>query len=222
MACFEKDRDRFIEENLRLVHAVCKRFAGKGMEYDDLYQAGCLGLVKAADAFDTERGVCFSTYAFPVIMGEIRRLFRDGGAVKISRSIKELGLKISAAKEKMEQELSREPTVSELAERLAVSAEEITEAICAMQPTVSLTYEDDDGMKESEIPTVSTEEEVTNRLTVHAGMERLDDTERKIVLCRYYRALTQSKTAEILSMTQVQISRKEKKILEKLRSVVDW
>ena len=128
------DRDRFIEENLGLVHSLCRRFAGRGIEYDDLYQAGCIGLIKATDAFDEQRGLCFSTYAVPVIMGEIRRLFRDGGAVKVSRSVKELGLKISREKQIMEQKLCREPTVSELAERLGVSPEEITEAMCAAQP----------------------------------------------------------------------------------------
>ena len=220
MALCKSDRDRFIEENLRLVHAVCKRFTGKGIEYDDLYQAGCLGLVKAADAFDTTRGVCFSTYAFPVIMGEIKRLFRDGGTVKISRSIKELGLKINAEKEKWEQIWERGPTVLELAERLEVSAEEITEAICALQPTLSLTCDEEGGMRESDIPTVSTEEAITDRLTIDAGMANLDETEKRIVQCRYFLAMTQSKTAEILSMTQVQVSRKEKAILGKMRQTL--
>lgn len=220
MALCKSDRDRFIEENLRLVHAVCKRFTGKGIEYDDLFQAGCLGLVKAADAFDTTRGVCFSTYAFPVIMGEIKRLFRDGGTVKISRTIKELGLKINAEKERLEQKLDREPTVVELAERLGVSAEEITEAICALQPTLSLTIDEEGGMRESDIPSVSTEEAVTDRLTIDAGMANLDETEKKIVQCRYFLSMTQSKTAEILSMTQVQVSRKEKVILGKMRQAL--
>lgn len=220
MALCKSDRDRFIEDNLRLVHAVCKRFTGKGIEYDDLFQAGCLGLVKAADAFDTTRGVCFSTYAFPVIMGEIKRLFRDGGTIKISRSIKELGLKIKAEKEKTEKLWEREPTVVELAERLGVSAEEITEAICALQPTLSLTIDEEGGMRESDIPSVSTEEAVTDRLTIDAGMSNLDETEKKIVQCRYFLSMTQSKTAEILSMTQVQVSRKEKVILSKMRQAL--
>ena len=137
------ERDRFIEDNLGLVHSLCKRFAGRGIEYDDLYQAGCIGLIKAADAFDEQRGLCFSTYAVPVIMGEIRRLFRDGGSVKVSRSVKELGLKINREKQLLEQRFCREPTVTELAEAVGVSAEDITEAMCALQPTVSLTREDD-------------------------------------------------------------------------------
>jgi len=211
------ERDSFIENNLGLVHSICKRFSGRGIEYDDLYQAGCIGLIKATDAFDDERGIMFSTYAVPVIMGEVRRLFRDGGAVKVSRSVKELGIKISREKVKMEQKLCREPTIGELAERLGVSKEEITEAVCANQSTVSLTYEGDDGIKETDLPTVSTEEEISNRLTLDEAFKILNDNEIKIMKLRYYNSLTQSKTAEILNMSQVQVSRAEKKILLKLR-----
>ena len=214
------DRDRFIEENLGLVHSLCRRFAGRGIEYDDLYQAGCIGLIKATDAFDEQRGLCFSTYAVPVIMGEIRRLFRDGGAVKVSRSVKELGLKISREKQIMEQKLCRETTVSELAEKLGVSPEEITEAMCASQPTVSLTRDDDGESCETDLPTVSTEDEISDRLLLDAAFEKLDETEKRIVTYRYYEYLTQSKTAELMNMTQVQVSRAEKKILLKLRELI--
>lgn len=214
------ERDRFIENNLGLVHSLCRRFSGRGIEYDDLYQAGCIGLIKAADAFDSERGLCFSTYAVPVIMGEIRRLFRDGGAVKVSRSIKELSLKINREKQKLEQTLNREPTVSELAETLGVPPEEITEALCASQPTVSLTYENEDGVGEVQLPTVSTEDEISDKLVIDEALERLDEKEKQIVIYRYYNYFTQSKTAEMMSMTQVQISRAEKKILAKLRGIL--
>lgn len=214
------ERDRFIENNLGLVHSLCRRFSGRGIEYDDLYQAGCIGLIKAADAFDSERGLCFSTYAVPVIMGEIRRLFRDGGAVKVSRSIKELSLKINREKQKLEQTLNREPTVSELAETLGVPPEEITEALCASQPTVSLTYENEDGVGEIQLPTVSTEDEISDKLVIDEALERLDEKEKQIVIYRYYNYFTQSKTAEMMSMTQVQISRAEKKILAKLRGIL--
>lgn len=215
------ERDCFIETNLGLVHSLCKRFAGRGIEYDDLYQAGCIGLIKATDAFDKERGLCFSTYAFPVIMGEIRRLFRDGGAVKVSRNVKELSLKINREKQNLEQKLGREPTISELSTVLCVSCEEITEAVCATQPTVSLTYEDDDGVNEADLPTVSTEDEISDRLFLEEAFEKLDETERKIMNFRYYNYMTQSKTAEIMSMSQVQISRAEKKILCKLRGIIN-
>lgn len=214
------DRDRFIEENLGLVHSLCRRFAGRGIEYDDLYQAGCIGLIKATDAFDEQRGLCFSTYAVPVIMGEMRRLFRDGGAVKVSRSVKELGMKINREKQIMEQKLCREPTVSELAEKLEVSPEEITEAMCASQPTVSLTRDDDGESCETDLPTVSTEDEISDRLLLDAAFEKLDETEKRIVTYRYYEYLTQSKTAELMNMTQVQVSRAEKKILLKLRELI--
>ena len=214
------DRDRFIEENLGLVHSLCRRFAGRGIEYDDLYQAGCIGLIMATDAFDEQRGLCFSTYAVPVIMGEIRRLFRDGGAVKVSRSVKELGLKISREKQIMEQKLCREPTVSELAEKLGVSPEEITEAMCASQPTVSLTRDDDGESCETDLPTVSTEDEISDRLLLDAAFEKLDETEKRIVTYRYYEYLTQNETAGLMNMTQVQVSRAEKKILLKLRELI--
>lgn len=214
-------RDRFIEENLGLVHSLCKRFSGRGIEYDDLYQAGCIGLIKATDSFDRERGVCFSTYAVPVIMGEIRRLFRDGGAIKVSRSVKELGMKINREKQNMEQKLCREPTVSELAAALSVSAEDITEAICASQPTVSLTREEDGEISETELPTLSTEDEVSDRLVLDSAIEKLGDSEKQLVIYRYYNYFTQSKTAELMSMSQVQVSRAEKKILAKLRKILE-
>ena len=153
-------------------------------------------------------------------MGEIRRLFRDGGAVKVSRSVKELGLKINREKQIMEQKLCREPTVSELAERLGVSPEEITEAMCAAQPTVSLTRDDDGETSETDLPTVSTEDEISDKLLLDAAFEKLDETEKRIVMYRYYEYLTQNRTAELMNMTQVQVSRAEKKILLKLRELI--
>lgn len=213
----KSERDSFIENNLGLVHSICKRFCGRGIEYDDLYQAGCIGLVKAADAFDSDRGLMFSTYAVPVIMGEVRRLFRDGGAVKVSRSIKELSLKVNREKQILEQKLCCEPTVSEIANCLGVSAEDVTEAMCASQNTVSLTYEGEDGIKENDLPTVSTEDEISDRLVIEEAFSRLDAKEKELMICRYYRYMTQSNTAKFLNMTQVQVSRAEKKILLKLR-----
>lgn len=213
----KQERDGFIESNLGLVHSICKRFCGRGIEYDDLYQAGCMGLVKAADAFDESRGLMFSTYAVPVIMGEMRRLFRDGGAVKVSRSVKELGLKINREKALLEQKLCREPTVNEIAESVGVKCEEVIEAVCALQNTVSLTQSGDNGVKETDLPTVSTEEEISDRLVLEEAFEKLKPEERKLMEYRYYRYMTQSNTAKCLNMTQVQVSRAEKKILLKLR-----
>lgn len=214
------NRDKFIESNLPLVHSLCKRFVGRGIEYDDLYQAGCIGLVKAVDGFDEGRGLCFSTYAVPVILGEIRRMFRDGGSVKVSRSLKELSLKIARAKTKLENQLSREPTISELAIELGVIPEEITEAQSAAMPTVSLTYESDDGINEMDISVAGPEELLTNKLLLQRAFKNLDNTEQQIIRLRYFEYLTQNETAERLGMSQVGVSRAEKKILLKLRAVI--
>lgn len=216
----KSEREEFIEKNLPLVHSICKRFVGRGIEYDDLYQAGCIGLIKATDAFDKTKGFAFSTYAVPVIMGEVRRLFRDGGAVKVSRSIKELYLKILKQKQVLEQTLNREPTVNELAEKLGISSEEITEAICAGQAPVSLTVDGEDGVRETDLPTASPEEHIFDRVLLDSAFKYLKDDELKIVKYRYYDLLTQSKTAKLLNMSQVQISRAEKKILLKLRKLL--
>lgn len=213
-------RDQFIESNLPLVHSLCKRFVGRGIEYDDLYQAGCVGLVKAADGFDQSRGLCFSTYAVPVILGEIRRMFRDGGSVKVSRSLKELSLKVTRVKSQLELKLSREPTISELATELQVTPEEITEAQSAAMPTVSLTYESDDGINEMDISVSGPEDLLTNKLLLEHAFKALDITEQQIIRCRYFDYLTQNETAAKLGMSQVQISRAEKKILLKLRGAI--
>ena len=213
-------RDDFIKNNLPLVHSLCKRFIGRGIEYDDLYQAGCIGLIKAADGFDQERGLCFSTYAVPVILGEIRRMFRDGGSVKVSRSLKELSLKVARVKSVLELKLMREPTISELAAELGVSAEEITEAQSAAMPTLSLTYESDDGVCETDVSVAGPEDLLTNKLLLERAFNHLDNTEQQIIRCRYFEYLTQNETASILGMSQVQVSRAEKKILLKLRAVI--
>ncbi len=216
-----KARDRFIESNLGLVHSLCHRFSGRGIEYDDLYQAGCMGLVKAADAFDESRGLCFSTYAVPVILGEVRRLFRDGGMVKVSRTVRELSLKIGREREKLELKLGREPTVSEIAEALGVSAEDVTEALCATQPTLSLTYEDEEGERELELPVEDSTEVVTGRIYITEALSKLDEIERRLMIYRYFNYYTQSKTAQLLNMSQVQVSRVEKRVLKKLRGLME-
>lgn len=220
MVELKQEREEFIEKNLPLVHSICKRFVGRGIEYDDLYQAGCIGLIKATDGFDCEKGFAFSTYAVPVIMGEVRRLFRDGGALKVSRSVKELYLKIVRETEVLEQILNREPTVSELAQRLSVSTESITEALSASQAPISLTVENDDGVVETDLPTVSPEEEIIGKVLIDNAFKYLEDDEIKIVKYRYYEGFTQSKTATLLNMSQVQVSRAEKKILTKLRKAL--
>ena len=176
-----------------------------------------MGLVKAFDAFDTERGVRFSTYAVPVILGEMRRLFRDGGTVKVSRSLKELSLKAIKERENFLRKSGREPTVFELSEILSVKAEEVTEALCAAVPVASLTVNEDEGGGQTDIPVESPEEEITERLSVIKAVSDLEERDRMIIKHRYYENKTQTETAKILGMTQVQVSRREKKILEILR-----
>lgn len=212
------DRDTLITENLGLVHTCAHRFSGKGIEYEDLFQAGCMGLVKAFDAFDTERGVRFSTYAVPVILGEIRRLFRDGGTVKVSRTLKELSMKTAREREAFALKEGREPTIKELAQRLCVTEEEVTEAVCAAAPVVSLTVGEDNGGGQEDIPVESPEEQISERLSVIQAVSTLDERDRALVRLRYYENKTQSQTAAVLGMTQVQVSRREKKILGILRA----
>jgi len=211
------DREILITENLGLVHSCAHRFAGRGIEYEDLYQAGCMGLVKAFDAFVTERGVRFSTYAVPVILGEMRRLFRDGGTVKVSRSLKELSIKTTRERENFVLKNGREPAVSELAEILSETEENITEALCAAAPVVSLTIGEDEGGGQADVPVESPEDEITERLSVIKAVSDLDEKDRMLIKLRYYESKTQTQTAEMLGMTQVQVSRREKKILEILR-----
>lgn len=214
------NREEFIKENFGLVHSICRRFSGRGIEYDDLYQAGCMGLVKAVDAYDFELGYAFSTYAVPVIMGEVRRLFRDGGAVKVSRSIKELNFKILKANEVLQQQLNREPTINEIAKYLGVDASDVSEAICASQSPVSLTIENDDGISEIDLPIIDHQDEINNKILIETATKELNETELLIIKYRYFNLFTQNKTAKLLNMTQVQISRTEKKILLKMRQKI--
>lgn len=210
--------NKLAEENLGLVHLCANRFRGRGIEYDDLYGAGCIGLVKAAAAFDTERGVRFSTYAVPVILGEIKRLFRDGGSVKVSRSVRELSLKLSRAKERFSLEQGREPTISELADITGTDCESVAEALAAGMPTVSLT-DNSDGEEggQIDISTPAPDLELVDVLSLRQALQTLNETDRKLIYCRYFKDMTQNKTARELGMTQVQVSRREKKLLMMLR-----
>lgn len=214
------ERDRFLADNMGLVHSCCKHFQGKGIEYEDMFQAGCIGLIKAYDGFNRELGFCFSTYAVPVILGEIKRMFRDGGSVKVSRSVKELSLKIRAECERAQKRGENEPSVATLAERLSVSPEEITEALCATQPTVSLTYESEDEIKELDLAVNDNGDMLTDRLLLEDLLSRLPTKDSKLIKLRYFEGKTQQETALALSMTQVQISRSEKKILGHLREML--
>lgn len=212
------ERDRMIEENIGLVHTCAKRFFGRGPEYDDLFQAGCVGLVKAVDGFDPSRGFCFSTYAVPLIIGEIRRLFRDGGSVRVSRTIRELSIKASRAREMLLARLDREPTVSEIAQVLGRSSEEIAQALAATLPTLSLTRSgDEDDGEQIDLPDEGIEERITDRLALRQVLSELEGRDRALIVLRYLKSQTQQKTAEQLGMTQVQVSRRERVILQQLR-----
>ncbi len=210
----------FITENLGLVHSCCARFRGKGIEYEDLFQAGCIGLIKAAKGFDKSRGLMFSTYAVPVILGELKRMFRDGGSVKVGRTLKELSLKVVRMNEQLSKKLDREPSVSEIAEALGVDADSVAEALCAAQPTLSLSYEDDDGVSEFDIAVDGENEGLIDRISLHEVMNLLAEKDKKLIYLRYYRSKTQTETAEVLGMSQVQVSRREKAILLKLRGML--
>ncbi|MBE6846078.1 MAG: sigma-70 family RNA polymerase sigma factor [Ruminococcus sp.] len=205
------------EENLGLVHLCANRFRGRGIEYDDLYSAGCIGLLKASEAFDTERGVKFSTYAVPVILGEIKRLFRDGGAVKVSRSLKELSMKAVKVRDELSKSTGREPTLSELSSKLGEEECVVAEALSVSLPPVSLTDSNDEGGGQIDIAMPSPEFEISDTLALRQVLEIMEENDRKLIFLRYYKNLTQSVTAAHLGMTQVQVSRREKKLLKFMR-----
>lgn len=208
------EREEFIESNLPLVHKLANRFRGRGIEYEELYSAGCVGLVKACDRFEPERGLCFSTYAVPVILGEIRRLFRDGGSVKISRGLKDLSVRASRVREQLSAE--GEPHISDIAKALGVSPEEAAEALCAAVPPVSLDSGGEEG-GELSVPCGSGEERLIDRLALRQCLSELSGEDRDIVILRYFRGKTQCETAQLLGMTQVMVSRRERRILQSLR-----
>ncbi len=212
------NRDEFIENNLGLVHSCATRFKGKGIEYDDLYSAGCVGLVKAVDNFDKSRGLCFSTYAVPVILGEIRRLFRDGGTVKVSRSLKELSLKVNKTVKAFQDKHGYEPTLGQIAKIMQLEPQQIAEAINAATQPLSLTCDDESGERQIDIPVAPPEEKLTEIMALRQIIGELDETDKQIITLRFFKNKTQSETGAILDMSQVQVSRKEKKILKKMRS----
>lgn len=213
-------REKMINQNIGLVHSIANRFRGRGADYDDLFQSGCVGLIKAVDNFDESKGFAFSTYAVPVIMGEIKRIFRDGGAIKVSRSLKEKAIKAQSLRDKFIKRELREPTVSEMAQLLCCTVEETAEILNVISPMVSLNSCGEDGENTIDIP-VDESDMLFDRLSVHQLMEHLDNTERMIIDLRYYKGYTQSKTAKALGVSQVQISRKEKAILLKLRHLME-
>ena len=216
------DRDaceQILLENNGLIWSVVRRYYGRGAEPDDLYQLGCLGFLKAIQGFDSEFGTQFSTYAVPKIAGEIRRFLRDDGPVKVSRGLKERGTAIRAARGRLAAELGREPTLSELAETTGLSPEDIAAAETATEPVVSLQAETGtEGLTlEGLLTTGNQEEGMVERLTLRSAIAGLPERERQVLLLRYYKGLTQTNTARVLGVSQVQVSRLERRALEKLR-----
>ena len=212
------NKNDIAKSNMGLVHACCKRFSGKGIEYEELYSAGCLGLSKAINNFDESRNLQFSTYAFPVIMGEIKRLFRDGGAVKVSRSLKELAMLICKINNEHKLKNGEELTVSQLSKKLDISEEKIIDALNSIRSPLSLTAEyDEEGNPQLDVPVDDIQYEISERLSLEQAVSLLEENDRKIIDLRYYKNKTQVQTAKILNMTQVQISRRERKILNIIR-----
>ncbi len=210
-------RDEVVQSNLGLVHACAKRFVGRGIEYDDLFQAGCVGLVKAVDGFEPERGLCFSTYAVPLILGEMRHLFREGGAVKVSRSLRSLSLQAGRLREKLLSLHGREPTVEELAAELGIEPALAAQAVCVALPPLSLTRSEEGEEGQIDLPCDSPEESVTDKLALRQVLHELEPRDRTLIEMRYLRKMTQQATADQLGMTQVQVSRRERAILLEMR-----
>ena len=216
------DRAERISSNLGLAHSCVKRYVGKGIEYDDLYQTACVGLVKAVDGFDESRGVCFSTYAVPVILGEIRQLFRKEGTVKVSRGLKELGMRAAAENERYTAIHGYAPSVSQLADALGTSTEELTLAMGAAQRPVSLTAQsEEDEERQIDVATEPFDDRVIELAALRQAIGCLSEEDRRLLHERYRNSRTQTVTAKLLGMTQVQVSRRESRIIKELRRLMD-
>lgn len=215
------DRQAFIAANMGLVHTCAQRFRGRGVEYEDLFQAGCIGLIKAADHFDESRGLKFSTYAVPVILGEIKSVFRHNGTVKVARGLRELSLRAKKESDSFMAKEGRCPTVHELAALLRVEPEEAAQALEAGLPALSLTDSGEEGAKgQTDIPVEAPEEKVSERLALEQALGQLEERDKLLIRARYFSHKTQTETARQLGMTQVQVSRREKKILQTLRTAL--
>ena len=209
---------KVLEENSGLIWAVVRRYFGKGVEPDDLYQLGCLGFLKAVRGFDAEYGTQFSTYAVPKIAGEIRRYLRDNGLIKVGRNLREQSVGIYTAREHLRTTLGREPALSELSEATGLTPEEIAVAELAAAPPDSLQQENSDGLTlESTLASPVTEEQLLEKIALRAAIDTLPDREKETILLRFYKGLTQQQCAKILGVSQVQVSRLEKRAIEKLR-----
>lgn len=218
----ESAKTQILEENTGLIWSVVKRFTGKGTETDDLFQLGCLGFIKAVEGFDIQFGTQFSTYAVPKIAGEIRRFLRDDGAVKVSRSIKEKSILIKNARAELSLQLSREPSIKEIAEKTGYTPEEIAEADCATAAVESISQQTgEDGFALEYILTDTDSEEIMlEHLSLRQALDKLPDREALVIKLRFFHGLTQDRVSKILSVSQVQVSRIEKKALAKLKDMM--
>jgi len=214
---------KIIEDNAGLIWSVVRRYLGRGVDAEDLFQLGCLGLLKAIDGFDEGFGTRFSTYAVPKISGEIRRFLRDDGAVKVSRGVKEQASQIRAARSALEQRIGREPTLSELERETGISAEEIVYAETATGPAESLQKESgEDGFSlELILGDYSAEEKMLERVALKSAIERLPERERQVIALRFFHGMTQQNCARVLHVSQVQISRLERRAIDGLRKFLD-
>lgn len=218
----ESATETLVTENSGLIWAVARRFMGRGVELDDLYQLGCLGFLKAVEGFDLEYGTQFSTYAVPKISGEIRRFLRDDGAVKVSRSIKEQAATIKSTRNRLAAALGREPTIQEISRQTGFSPEEIALAETATAATESIQRETgEEGFSLENILTdTESEEKLVEKIALRQAIEALPERERTVVNLRYFHCLTQQQVARIVNVSQVQVSRIEKKAFEKLRELL--
>ena len=214
---------QLVEENSGLIWSVARRFFGRGVDPEDLYQLGCLGFLKAVEGFDEEYGTRFSTYAVPKIAGEIRRFLRDDGMIKVSRSVKEQAAQIYAVRTALEQRLGREPTLSEIAREMDLSPEEIASVEAATGPAESIHRQSgEDGFSlELVLGDYEAEERMLEQVTLRALVEKLPERERKVIALRYYHGLTQQASAKILGVSQVQISRLERRAVDQIRRLLE-
>lgn len=212
-------KEALIVENSGLIWSVAKRFLGRGTEADDVYQLACLGFLKAVDGFDLDYGTQFSTYAVPKISGEIRRFLRDDGAVKVSRSVKEQAATIKSVRNRLTISLGREPTLSEIAEQTGFSLEEIAmaESATASVESIHQVTGDEGFTLESVLSDTQSEEVLLEQLALHQAIEKLPEREAMVIKLRYFHGLTQQRVSKVLGVSQVQVSRIEKRVLEKLR-----
>ncbi|MCL1819565.1 MAG: sigma-70 family RNA polymerase sigma factor [Oscillospiraceae bacterium] len=215
--------EQALQENAGLIWSVARRYFGQGIDPDDLYQLGCLGFLKSVRGFDESFGTQFSTYAVPKIAGEIRRYLRDDGMIKVSRSLKERARSVRASRETLALALGREPSLSEISEHCGIAPEDIAACELAVSPTESLQYETgEDGMTlESVLSLDSCEETITENLALRQAIEKLPERERMVIFLRFYKGLTQDKTAKIIGTGQVQVSRIERSALKELKKLLD-